>query len=46
VWKPLGANEAQKMPGGWGVVADDVIAGLAACLVLHVGLRAVSMWTV
>jgi phosphatidylglycerophosphatase A len=46
VWKPLGANEAQKLPGGWGVVADDVIAGLAACLVLHVGLRAVSMWTV
>ncbi len=46
VWKPLGANEAQKLPGGWGVVADDVIAGLASCLVLQVGLWAVSMWTV
>ncbi len=37
VWKPLGAREAQRLPGGWGVVADDVIAGLAACLVFHAG---------
>jgi len=32
IWKPLGANQAQKLPGGWGVVADDVIAGVVACL--------------
>ena len=38
IWKPLGANEAQKMPGGWGVVMDDVIAGITACVVLHLGL--------
>jgi phosphatidylglycerophosphatase A len=35
VWKPLGAREAQRLPGGWGVVADDVIAGLAACGAFH-----------
>ncbi|HVP14921.1 MAG TPA: phosphatidylglycerophosphatase A [Terriglobales bacterium] len=35
VWKPLGAREAQKLPGGWGVVADDVIAGVTACLAVH-----------
>ncbi len=35
VWKPLGAREAQRFPGGWGVVTDDVIAGLTACLTLH-----------
>ena len=35
VWKPLGANQAQKLPGGYGIVADDVIAGLTACLALH-----------
>jgi phosphatidylglycerophosphatase A len=35
VWKPLGAREAQKLPGGYGIVADDVIAGLTACLTLH-----------
>ncbi len=41
VWKPLGARQAQELPGGWGVVADDVIAGLTACLVFHVASWAV-----
>jgi len=35
VWKPLGAREAQALPGGFGVVADDVIAGLTACGAFH-----------
>lgn len=35
VWKPLGARQIQRLPGGWGVVADDVIAGLAACGAFH-----------
>ena len=35
IWKPLGANEAQKLPGGWGVTADDAIAGLVACGAFH-----------
>jgi len=35
VWKPLGAREAQALPGGLGVVTDDVIAGLTACGVFH-----------
>src|SRR5262249_44297446 len=42
VWKPLGAREAQRLPRGWGVVADDVIAGLTACGAFHLaawGLR-------
>ena len=37
VWKPLGAHQAQSLPGGFGVVADDVIAGLTACGVFHLG---------
>jgi len=40
VWKPLGAREAQALPGGWGVVADDVIAGLTTLLVLQGALAA------
>lgn len=28
--KPLGARQIQKLPGGWGVVADDVLAGIYA----------------
>jgi phosphatidylglycerophosphatase A len=35
IWKPLGAREAQRLPGGIGVVVDDVIAGLTACGVFH-----------
>jgi phosphatidylglycerophosphatase A len=32
--KPWPVNAAQRLPGGWGVVADDVAAGLyALCLV-------------
>jgi len=28
--KPLGARQIQKLPSGWGVVADDVLAGIYA----------------
>ena len=37
IWKPLGAREAQRLPGGLGVVTDDVIAGLTACGAFHLG---------
>ena len=37
VWKPLGAQQAQRLPGGWGVVADDAIAGITACGAFHLG---------
>jgi phosphatidylglycerophosphatase A len=40
VWKPLGAREAQSLPGGWGVVADDTIAGITTCAVLQLALFA------
>ena len=35
IWKPLGAHQAQALPGGVGVVADDTIAGLTALAALH-----------
>ncbi len=38
IWKPLGANEAQKLPGGWGIVLDDVIAGFYGAVVLQAAL--------
>lgn len=38
VLKPFGAREAQELPGGYGIVADDVIAGLASFVVLQLGL--------
>lgn len=33
--KPLGISRLQKLPGGWGIVVDDVAAALAACVVLQ-----------
>jgi phosphatidylglycerophosphatase A len=42
VWKPLGAQQAQRLSGGLGVVADDVIAGLTSCAVLHLVLWALA----
>lgn len=33
--KPLGISRLQNLPGGWGVVADDVAAALASCATLH-----------
>jgi phosphatidylglycerophosphatase A len=35
VIKPLGARQIQDLPGGWGVVADDVVAGIVACAAFH-----------
>ncbi len=42
IWKPGPVDAAQRLPGGWGVVLDDVVAGLLAALVawpLDLGLR-------
>jgi len=40
--KPFGIRRLQSLPGGWGVVGDDVAAALLACATLHVG---VWLWT-
>lgn len=37
ILKPLGIRRLQKLPGGLGVVLDDVAAAAATCLVLHIG---------
>lgn len=34
--KPLGISKLQNLPGGVGCVVDDLAAGLASCVVLHV----------
>jgi phosphatidylglycerophosphatase A len=36
IWKPLGVRRLERLPGGWGVMMDDVLAGVYACLLLHV----------
>jgi len=38
IWKPWPARAAEKLPGGWGIMADDWVAGIYAALCLW-GLR-------
>jgi phosphatidylglycerophosphatase A len=37
VWKPWPVNRMEALPGGWGVVLDDSMAGLMACAAVHAG---------
>lgn len=34
IWKPVPCRRLERLPGGWGIVADDVMAGVYAALVL------------
>jgi phosphatidylglycerophosphatase A len=40
VWKPGLVGRVQSLPGGWGIVMDDVLAGVLACLASHLTLGA------
>jgi phosphatidylglycerophosphatase A len=44
ITKPLGISRLQDLPGGWGVVIDDVAAALAACVTLHLAVWAWRTW--
>lgn len=35
ILKPLGVDMSQRLPGGWGIVVDDLLAGLYSLLVLR-----------
>jgi phosphatidylglycerophosphatase A len=36
MWKPAPARQLEKLHGGWGIVADDVMAGLYGALAIFV----------
>ena len=36
--KPLGISQLEKLPGGWGVMGDDVLAGIYTNLILQTAL--------
>jgi phosphatidylglycerophosphatase A len=44
ILKPPPIRQAQALPGGWGVVADDVLAGLATNVALRVAHAAGVSW--
>ena len=39
ILKPSPANRIQKLPAGWGILADDLIAGLYANIACQLALR-------
>jgi len=40
VFKPYPARDLERLPGGWGIMCDDVMAGIYANLLLRAGLLA------
>jgi len=40
--KPFPARNAENLPGGWGIMTDDILAGVYGCIILHV-LRFVAL---
>jgi phosphatidylglycerophosphatase A len=36
VWKPPPVRQLERLPGGFGIVADDVMAGLYGALAIFV----------
>jgi phosphatidylglycerophosphatase A len=39
IWKPFPARQLEHLPGGWGIMADDWMAGIYAAIVLRVALH-------
>ncbi len=35
IFKPLGIEKSQRLPGGYGVMGDDILAGIATNLILQ-----------
>ncbi len=39
IWKPWPVRRLEKLPGGWGIMADDWMAGIYAAILLRVALH-------
>lgn len=37
IWKPYPIHRLEKLPGGWGIMTDDLVAGLYALAWVHIG---------
>ncbi len=37
IWKPWPIRKIERLPEGWGIVCDDLAAGLYAALILYIG---------
>ena len=36
ILKPLGIRQLESLPGGYGVMGDDILAGIYACIIIHI----------
>ena len=36
IYKPLGIRQTEKLPGGWGMMADDIVAGVYSAIIIFV----------
>jgi phosphatidylglycerophosphatase A len=41
IWKPQPIRKIEKLPGGWGIMTDDLVAGIYARIWIQVGIWAV-----
>jgi phosphatidylglycerophosphatase A len=39
IWKPFPVRRLEKLPRGWGIMADDWMAGIYAAILLRVALH-------
>jgi phosphatidylglycerophosphatase A len=39
IWKPFPIRRLEKLPGGWGIMADDWLAGIYAAILLRLALH-------
>ena len=39
IWKPWPVRQLEKLPGGWGIMADDWMAGIYAAILLRLALH-------
>jgi phosphatidylglycerophosphatase A len=39
IWKPFPIRKLEKLPGGWGIMADDWLAGIYAAILLRLALH-------
>ncbi len=37
IWKPAFIDSSQNLPGGWGVLMDDILAGIIAGILVAIG---------
>jgi len=40
IWKPFPADRAEMLPGGWGIMLDDLVAGIYA----NLSVRVLAWW--